>query len=77
MQSSQDAVQDAALAGKLRQKVGTAEPELEEEVEEEPKKATHSSFIPEEVKITNTSDAMIKLKKRTAPLKVRGALRAL
>jgi hypothetical protein len=49
--------------------VGTADPEAEEEAEE-PVKATHSSFIPEEVKITNASDAMIKLKKRTAPLKV-------
>ena len=30
----------------------------------------HSSFIPAEVHVTNATDAMAKLKKRTAPLKV-------
>ena len=64
-------MQGSALAGKLREKIDAknAPPAPVDDLIEAA--MPHSGFIPAEVHVTNATDAMAKLKKRTAPLKVR------
>ena len=70
------AAQEAALAGKLRQQIAGKNAPPSPPSGFAGALPNTGSIVPQEVAITNATEPLLKLRKRTAPLKVGGADRA-